>query len=271
MKSTNNIFRIVTWNCRRAAIASGVWDYLLEMNPDVALLQDVSSIPEKVRSHYAYQMHQATNKDGSPQRFSTALLVKGRICNKLILPSPEKWIAEELQRFSGNLVALEILPNNGPPMKAVSVYGPAWPIDRRRLSRIDATAVRLKLQSRDVWVMDLLWASLKYQRLDLDQPWIVAGDFNVSETFDWPKPRGNQEYLDRMRELGLVECLRQSKGVLTPTFRTPRDREVKHQIDHLFVSPVLAKRLITCDTGSSDRVFHFGLSDHLPIIADLRL
>ena len=268
----DTIFRVVTWNCRRATSVSGVWDYLLEMDPDVALLQEIRSIPEKVGSVYEYHMRRATSKAGSPQQFSTALLVKGCIRNKLILPSHAKWIEEELQRFSGNLVAFEILPNNSPPIKAVSVYGPAWPLDRQWLSERDLTEVRLT-QNRDVWVMDFLWTSLKYQRSDLDQPWIIAGDFNLSETFDlWPGGlRGNREYLDRMRELGLIECLRQSKGRLTPTFRNPRGGLFKHQIDHLFVSPVLAERLVSCDTGSFDRVFNAGLSDHLPIVADFRL
>ncbi len=265
-------FRIVTWNCRRATMDSGVWDYLLEMDPDVALLQEVGSIPEKVYSIYDCQMHRAATKAGSPQPFSTALLVKGRVGNKLSLPSHEKWIEEELQRFSGNLVAFEIQPHNGSLIKAISVHGPAWPVDRQRLSGIDVTEVRLKLQKRDVYVMDLLWSSLKYQRQELDQPWIIGGDFNLSETFDLWKggPRGNREYLDRMRELGLIECLRQSKGRLTPTYRHPRGG-FKDQIDHLFVSPVLAEKLVSCDTGSYDRVFNARLSDHLPIVADFRL
>jgi len=268
-------FRIVTWNCRKATKKSGLWDYLLEMDPDVALLQEVSEIPEKVCSAYACEVRKATKKDGSLQRFSTVLLVKGRISNTLVLTSPEQWIAEELQRFSGNLVALEIQPTNGPPIKAISVYGPHWPIDHIRFSGIDVTGVRLALQKRDIWLMDLLWASLKYQSANLDQPWIIAGDFNLSETFDlWRGgPRGNREYLDRMAELGLVECLRKSKGMLTPTYRNPRGGVVKDQIDHLFVSPVLAKRLITCDTGYSDRVFNSSkrLSDHLPIVANFKL
>jgi len=253
-------------------MVSSVWDYLLEMDPDVALLQEVGSIPEKVYSIYDCQMHRAATKAGSLQAFSTALLVKGRIGNKLNLPSHEKWIEEELQRFSGNLVAFEILPNDGPLIKAISVHGPAWSLDPQRLIGRDITGVSLT-QIRGVWVMDLLWSSLKYQRQDLDQPWIIGGDFNLSETFDlWQvKPRGNREYLDRMRDLGLIECLRQSKGRLTPTFRNPRGGEFKHQMDHVFVSPVLAEKLVTCDTGSFDRVFNARLSDHLPIVADFRL
>src|SRR5260370_40207071 len=134
-------------------------------------------------------------------------------------------------------------------------------IDRQRLSGRDVTGVRLTL-NRDVYVMDLLWTSLKYQRSDLDQPWIIAGDLNLSETFDlWRGgPRGNREYLDRMRGLGLIECLRQSKGRLTPTFRNPHGGGFKHQIDHVFVSPVLAERLVNCDTASFERGFNSGLS-----------
>ena len=268
----NTLFRIVTWNCHGATSASGVWDYLLEMNPDVALLQEVGDIPEKVRSAYAYQMDRAMKKDGSPQRSSTALLVKGHMSKKLSLPAPAKWMEEELQRFSGNLVALEMLPDKGPPIKAISVYNPHWPVDATRLSGIDLTGVRLTRQKQDIWVSDLLWASLKYLRPNVNQSWIVAGDFNTSETFDLRgRPRGNREYLDRMAGLGFIECLRQSQGKLTPTFRNTDGSAVKHQIDHLFVSPVLAEKLIACETGSFDRVFHAGLSDHLPIVADFQL
>lgn len=276
LQNAANAFRVVTWNCHRAKADSGVWDYLLEIDPDVALLQEVSAIPDKICSVYTCQMHKAARKDGSPQRFHTALLVRGRIQNKLPLPFSAKWVGDELQRFSGNLVASEILPDNGLPIKAISVYSPAWPVDRNRLNSIDVAGVRLTL-NRDVWVSDLLWSSLQHLSADLDQPWIVAGDFNLSETFDsWPGgPRGNREYLDRMATLGFIECLRQSKGQLTPTFRNTfrntRGGAFKHQIDHIFVSPALARRLVHCDTGSSARVFDANLSDHLPIVADFQM
>ena len=42
--------RVVTWNCRRANYDSGVWEYLLELAPDIALLQEVSGIPEHILS-----------------------------------------------------------------------------------------------------------------------------------------------------------------------------------------------------------------------------
>jgi hypothetical protein len=41
----NNNFRVVVWNCRRAAAKSKtVWNYLLQLEPSLALLQEVSGI-----------------------------------------------------------------------------------------------------------------------------------------------------------------------------------------------------------------------------------
>lgn len=47
-------FRIVTWNCRRASSQSGVWDYLLELDPDVAILQDYGTLPEQILQQYIH-------------------------------------------------------------------------------------------------------------------------------------------------------------------------------------------------------------------------
>jgi endonuclease/exonuclease/phosphatase family metal-dependent hydrolase len=75
-----------------------------------------------------------------------------------------------------------------------------------------------------------------------------------------------------MAALGLVECLRCAKGLLTPTFRNTQGGAIRHQMDHLFVTQALAERLTACDTGSRERVFGSSppLSDHLPIVADFR-
>src|SRR5579885_2568175 len=136
-----SIFRVVTGNGQRADRGSGVWDSLLELDPDVAFLQKVRDIPDKVRTAYEYLMHKATRKDGSPQWLSTALLVKGRIHKKLMLSVPARWMEDKLQRFSGNLIALEISSDNGSPIKAISVYSLVWPVDRGRLNGIDVTGV----------------------------------------------------------------------------------------------------------------------------------
>jgi hypothetical protein len=71
-----------------------------------------------------------------------------------------------------------------------------------------------------------------------------------------------------MDQLGLVDCLRHAQGALTPTFRTLGKGTITAQIDHLFVTNILRASLVTCDTGSRQRVFDNRLSDHLPIVAD---
>jgi endonuclease/exonuclease/phosphatase family metal-dependent hydrolase len=261
--------RVVTWNCRKASAQSGVWDYLLELAPDLALLQEVCGIPKHVESRYTAVQHFPVRKNGLLQQFTTTILVRGAFGNRIMLQGPAPWVDDELQRFAGNLVSVELHPDHGPRLRVVCVYSPAWPVDKKRLVGVDVMAVCLR-HNRDVWVGDLLWAALARNPPPPSDPWIIGGDFNLCETFDaWRGgPRGNREYLDRMDQLGLVDCLRYAQGALTPTFRTLRKGTITAQIDYLFVTDTLRARLVTCDTGSRQRVFEQGLSDHLPIIAD---
>ncbi|MBI3385638.1 endonuclease/exonuclease/phosphatase family protein [Candidatus Gottesmanbacteria bacterium] len=266
----SNTIRVLTWNVRRAHRTNSVWNYLQELSPDVAVLQEVSSIPENILLNYAIKSKYATGKKGNPQKFSTVILVRGRIGDEILLFSDKLWVSKELCYFSGNLVASQILPDKGPPIKVVSVYSPAWPANPERLKNIDVTGVKLT-DNPDVWVHDLLWVGLSHLRPHPDESWIVAGDFNASETFDVTFGSGNKELLKRMSNLGLIECLRYSKGKLTPTYKNVNNKKIEHQIDHLFVTSILAQRLIKCDVRDRARVFDKGLSDHLPIIADFRL
>ena len=71
-----------------------------------------------------------------------------------------------------------------------------------------------------------------------------------------------------MAALGLSDALRESQGALTPTFRAPKTGKVSAQIDYLFMTKVIAERVVNCSVGDQARVFQ-GLSDHLPVIADL--
>lgn len=83
-------------------------------------------------------------------------------------------------------------------------------------------------------------------------------------------PRGNREFMDRINALGFHDCLRMFQGKLTPTFRTPRGGTIVHQLDHLYVTPVLFSRLRWCDVGDAERILEPRpmLSDHLSIVAD---
>jgi hypothetical protein len=66
MGDMNLQHRIVTWNCNGRAAA---WDYLLDLHPDVALLQEVGPIPEQVKKVYDTRLAAPRTKTGKPQRF----------------------------------------------------------------------------------------------------------------------------------------------------------------------------------------------------------
>lgn len=261
-----NQFTVISWNCHRAKADSRVWGYLLEHNPDMALLQEVGDFPKNVLDRFEVYHQRANLNNGSSQKFSTALLVQGKIGDPILITGMAKWADAELERFAGNLICREVFLSKGPMLKVISVYNPAWPINATRLEGIDLSGVRLT-QNSGLWLADILWASLKHQQPNSTDNWIVAGDFNLSETFDRIKPRGNREYLQRMTSLGFTECLRKSKGVLTPTFRNTQGGAIKHQMDHMFVTEALASKLLNCDIGLHERVFEENLSDHLPLIA----
>lgn len=261
--------RFVTWNCRRATSDSSVWPYFLKLDPDVAVLQDVCEMAESVGDRYEIRSSIPVKKSGKPQSFQNLILVKGTIVEPIVLSSEQDWVNKELAHFSGNLSAWRVQTQGGPTISVVNTYSPAWPVDRTRLTDIDTTGVKLT-QSPDVWVADLMLPALRSHGSTNEEQWIIAGDFNLSETFDsWSGgPHGNREYLDRMTDLGFTECLRSFAGELTPTFKNTSNAKILHQMDHVFVSAGLASALSSCATGSHEEVFDAGLSDHLPVIAD---
>jgi exonuclease III len=262
-------FSVVSWNCRRATADSPLWDYHLELNPDVALLQEVGGLSPTIRERYACDLVSAAWKHGEPLKVSTGLLVRGEIIGTVPLVAPFGWVDEVLARFGSNLVGREVRLAEDRVIRVISAYSPAWPVDHGLPEGQDTSEVRLPANP-DLWLADILWACLRQQPPKPEASWIVGGDLNLSETFDangeW---HCNRVWLERMGALGFVECLRSSQGRLTPTFRHSSG-SVKHQMDHLFVTQALAEQLTYCTIGSHERVFDSWLSDHLPVVAHFR-
>lgn len=270
--------RVATWNICRANEKSSVWELLEELHPDIMFLQEVESIPERIKRAFDVLSKVAISKKGRPQRFSTAVLVKGRIVKEIPLSSDKKWVNQELEFLRGNFISCIVQPLNQETLSVVSVYSPAWAVDQSRLSGIDVSSVRLKSNSK-VWATEIIWDALK-NTVSNNEKWIVGGDYNSSETFDkeWQtrnrvryaiRSSGNKEILDRMYEIGFTECLRKyNSDKIVPTFMNRSNKEIVHQIDHLFVTNNFYARLNKCTTGDKSIIFDKELSDHLPIIAD---
>jgi exonuclease III len=266
-------FRVITWNCRQASQSSPLWDYLLELDPDVAILQDYRALPERVLDRYAHAPGSIVTPAGRAVRHFTGFLVKGEV-EDFPLKASSDWVNRELAHHRELFTARVVTIRDGTQLKAISVYNPTFVVDPARLEGVDTTSVSLALQPGKVWLIDLLWVALSTMKPSIDESFILAGDFNSSETFDWwwgKKPRGNREIMDRFNNLGLYDCLRAFQGQLVPTFRHSMGSFV-HQLDHLYVTPMLLSRLVSCNVGDFDRVFGAkpSLSDHLPIVADFQ-
>ncbi len=152
-----------------------------------------------------------------------------------------------------------------------------WRVDKDRLVGVDLS--KLGTESPYLLGTAILWCALS--NMVTTGNWTVGGDFNCSETFDpeWQRVNGENptripgsaQMLRQICALGFIECLRKSEQEpIIPTFRH-RDKTIRHQIDHLFVSNSLASTLERCSVGDEATVFGRSLSDHLPIVADFQI
>jgi exonuclease III len=262
--------KVVCWNVKRAKKEKDIlWNKILSFDADILLLQEVISFPQQILDLYKIQERKATKKNGSDQLFSTALLVKAEICYEIKLFSKHDWVNKELDFFKGNLIAFKIRFKDI-YLNVVSIYSPAWEINRDRLRGVDISMVKLE-KNPDLWCATIFRDALKNNMLLDDHPWIIGGDFNSSPTFDKTFSSGCQESIDRYYALGLKECLKEYNGKLIPTFKNTNGGRVVHQIDHLYVTNQFYENLNNCYVTEQNEIFDNNLSDHLPIIANFKI
>src|SRR5437016_14321241 len=115
--------RVVSWNMRQAGASSSAWAYLLELDPDIALLQEVTAIPDGIAGRFSITAHRASWRDGQPQRFSTAVLAAPGACVSDALRSDKRWVDDELARFAGNLISTRVRLRDA-ELHVISVHSP---------------------------------------------------------------------------------------------------------------------------------------------------
>lgn len=262
--------KVITWNIRKAKETSLVWQLIEEYDADIILLQEVLRIPESIQSSYNVIFRPAISESGKQQIFGTAVLTKYSIKCKIPLVSTNDFIHQELDFFKGNIIPLELISPENELINIVCVYSPAWTINPNRYSGKNIDDIKLTLNNR-IWAFDILHSWLKEKECKLN--WIVAGDFNTSETFDYVwkgGPIGSLEYIKRLEKLGLRDCLRYYHKELVPTFRNPKGGKIIHQLDHMYTTSNLLENLSECKTADHELIFGKNLSDHLPIIATFK-
>jgi len=267
------IMKVLVWNINGATESSDAWKYISKHSPDVALLQEVGSIPHNITKEYNITSVSAVRRTGGSQRFSTVVMAKNSEVQLNPLTSNIKWVNKCLELYRGNLVSVRITIN-GTTYNLVSVYSPAWQIDTTQIAPEQQCEIKLESNAK-IFLTEILWASLK-DTMKPNEHWLVGGDFNSSETFDkdWQQANavryglqssGNREIIDRMNNLGLRDVVREHHGEIVPTYKAVRGNDFLHQMDHLYVSsPVLAS-LEACSVGDHSLILEQKLSDHLPI------
>lgn len=263
--------RVICWNVRKASTRSPVWDHLLEMDPDIALIQDARSIPDKVARTYAIGCDQTAFYPGSEHQHLSAVLAKGEIGAFQPLPTPTAWMRSALAEWREYFTTRSVALPSGAIINVMSVYSLAEPVPLHHWEGQDTTGIQLP-ENPSLWGTELMWSVLKMMPNIGTEPWLVGGDLNTSVSFDSPKPRGNQRILDRMADIGLPNIARWEGLAERPTFRHARGGFTQ-QLDYPFANKPLSDHLTSINLGDPEKIVvpRPMLSDHLPIIADFQM
>jgi exonuclease III len=255
---------VISWNMRRAKKESEAWSCLREENPDIALLQEVGEIPEDISQSYSLVMKKPRKKDGGEQSFYTAILVRGEINYEIQLTVKESWLAESMEYFEGNFIALNISTKEFESINIASIYSPAWRIDTGLIPALESSQMGME-KTPGLMFYDIFFKAIQNQDF-MSTEWIIAGDLNTSLKFEELYGWTNCRHLIRgLEEMGLHECLKGFNDEIVPTFKHSRG-SVIHQLDYMFVTQSLRECLSSCSTGD-DKILTESFSDHLPIIS----
>ncbi len=254
--------KLLTWNVNKAGGSRRtLWKMVEREDADILLLQEVTGIPGEIQDRYDCRLVSPRYFRGHNARFSTAVLSKGQIDATAYLESESAWVNKIHTERSGWIVGCKTTLDSGERFHVVSVHAPSFPIPPRLWTDVDVSGIKLVTNPR-LWFTEILWALLRAACISDDANWIVGGDFNRSV-----KHKGGQEVIDRLKTLGLTDCLSHHHGGPVPTFQASR-KIVRHQLDYCYVNTPLLDRLSEARVPGHEEVFapKPRLSDHLPIL-----
>lgn len=258
--------RVVSWNLNNRKNNEKQWDFLRGQDADVILLQEVHSLPPDLEKQYSVVSSSTVSKFGEFVARKTVVMVRGEIVEQLQFSCELPWVNGSLADLSGAFVGVKVVIE-GREVNVVSVYNPHWQIDNFIPEGTDTSGIKMD-SARGLWASDLFWFCMKNNPTFQSEDWLVAGDFNLCETLDTPKPKGHAEFLDRMNAIGFTDCLRSFNGKLTPTYEHHSGDELINQLDYMFTTNGLSEKLKSCETADPSIIFGEKTSDHLPVVGD---
>ena len=252
----------MSWNVNgiRAALRKGFADFLEDLDPQVTLLQEVRALPEQIPKPWSQpdgwhvHWHPAEKKGYSGtatwSRAPTRVLGKG-----LNDSDPE-----------GRLLHTESYG-----VQTVNLYLPSGSNSPERQLKKEAW-----MDAFYDWALPLL---------DLRQPVIMAGDYNIAHTeYDIHNPTGNKKssgflpheraWFTKLLEAGWVDAIRREagpgKGPYSWWSNRGQARALNRgwRIDYFLCNAAAAERIVGTGTHRSGGLT---VSDHAPLTLDLDL
>ena len=258
--------KILIWNIKRGGDNSLSWDIIIKHNPNVCLLQEVTSVPEKISNIFQVIEEFPTNKTLNNQKFKSVILLrKGEQYSIPKFNFSNKTSEKIYNHFKGNL--LGISSNN---FTFINIYSPPWEIPESLFEWENVSHLKLKKNPK-LWITEILYDIVK--STDFTNNLIFGGDFNHSIKFDFGRNgnRGNQEIINRFHQLNYFDSLSEYNGGLIPTFQNPRGKEITHQIDYLYLNKSQIKNIKSCSLVYKREVLKNKISDHFPILLELNV
>ena len=247
--------KVITWNMARNSVGRSTsvhntaWDYLREMDFDVAAVQEVT-VPPWATEHWIVVAP-------AVRFWGSALLARRGID---LQPSAE--IGTTTLDRHGYLAWGELHGVASEPIQLASIHAPVGKATGNYLGDLVPEEIR-RPSHRHPYRTDVAFALVR-QRVGAGR-FLVAGDWNVSRLWDTNRSITEcHEFFDRAAEAGWVEC-----SLSEPEVRTWfRGSEPPYQADHVFCDSRTgtAVRMVGSDPDAA-AVHH--LSDHAPLIFEL--
>jgi exodeoxyribonuclease-3 len=240
--------RIVTWNCNRAFHKK--YEHILVLKPDIAVIQECADVHILRRA--------------APQ----------------FAPTSAIWIGDNDQKGLGVFTfgpfraeLSTIYRDNCPYIIPVLIDGPI------RFNVLAVWACHNKQKSFEARLGPLRRSLDLYRNFIEGCATVVTGDFN--DNVQWDKPRRLNNHgtnVGELQTLGLVSAYHhyrnEEQGAeLLPTIYW-RDRKIdgpRYHIDYCFIPADWTKTISSLTVGRFEDWVANGLSDHVPMVADLAL